>query len=525
MFWKKHTEPAEGPTSSAPEEEQGGATKKRRWRKVAIVLVVVVAAGAAGSWSYAKSRRSAAQAEPELPATTTLQTLSFDQRVTADGTTEAADPYSIYIELSQEVDEVFVEVGDYVEEGQLLVTYDIDDQRQELEDQLQQAQVNLENAQLSLEEMARPAEGTELLDLQSAVLSAQETLKQAQQAQQTGAKDLAELEKNLPYYAQLLENGAISQSEYDSYEDEYETLQQDQEEAQSQIESAQLSLERAELNLSYGQDPLSDPSVQTEYQRQQNSILTYQRNIASIQEDLGKLTEATYSPTSGTVITCNAEEGQMLTDATVMMEVADLTNLDVSAYVSEYDIADVEVGQAVELTTDGIEDKVYHGTVTKIEPVAESQGTITGSETVVPIVVHLEDPDDLIKPGFSFDMEIIVMEADQVPALPLSAVTKERDSSQYSVFVVGNDGVLEKRAIEVGEANDAYIEVLSGLSAEETVVEVALDDMQDGQNLSDYASVAPAASTDNTSESSVLDSVTGGMGGGGMGGGPMGGPR
>ena len=192
MFWKKHTEPAEGPTSSAPEEEQGGATKKRRWRKVAIVLVVVVAAGAAGSWSYAKSRRSAAQAEPELPATTTLQTLSFDQRVTADGTTEAADPYSIYIELSQEVDEVFVEVGDYVEEGQLLVTYDIDDQRQELEDQLQQAQVNLENAQLSLEEMARPAEGTELLDLQSAVLSAQETLKQAQQAQQTGAKDLAE---------------------------------------------------------------------------------------------------------------------------------------------------------------------------------------------------------------------------------------------------------------------------------------------------------------------------------------------
>lgn len=505
---------------------------RRRKQSAVVVAIVVVLLICLVASQIGKTRSAVAQTIQ--PATTTLQKGSFDQRVTADGTTEAANPYSIYIELSQEVEEVLVEVGDEVEEGQLLVTYDITDTKSNLENQLQQAKISLENAQLSLNEMTQAATGTERIDLQSAVLSAQDTLAEAEESVKTNQEDLAEAEKNLPYYEQMLENEAISQSEYDTYVKEYETLLANQTTLESKVESAKLALEKAQLNLDYGDDPLSDPSTASEYQRQLNSIQTYQTNVKTAQEDLAKLTEATYSPISGTVITCNAEEGQMLTDSTVMMEVADLTDLNVTAYVSEYDIASVKVGQAVELTTDGIEDKVYHGTVTKIEPMAESQGTISGSETVVPIVVHLDDPDENIKPGFSFDMEIITVSVEDADYLPISAVTMDRETGTYSVFVVGESDILEKREVEVGVSNDTYIQILSGLSADEVVMEVPGDDVMEGTLLSDYATTKTAPQEVSTEEeSSILDSVTGGgssMGGGGGapmgGGGPMGGgPR
>ena len=66
------------------------------------------------------------------------------------------------------------------------------------------------------------------------------------------------------------------------------------------------------------------------------------------------------------------------------------------------------------MTSDGIENKIYTGTVTKIEPTASTQSTMSGSETVVPIVVHMDNPDELMKPGFSLDLEIIVEDLSDV---------------------------------------------------------------------------------------------------------------
>lgn len=128
-----------------------------------------------------------------------MQKGTLDQRVTADGTTVAADIHSIFIELSQEVETVYAEVGDYVQEGDLLVTYDISDTKKELEDRLKEAKITLENAQLSLEDITTPATGTELLDLELQVTNAQKAYDDAQK----------EAENN----AALLEAGAVTQSD------------------------------------------------------------------------------------------------------------------------------------------------------------------------------------------------------------------------------------------------------------------------------------------------------------------------
>ncbi len=509
--------------------------KGRKKIIVSAIVIAVVVIAAAAVWAATKNS-SKTETVSVMPATTSLQNGSLEQRVTASGTVQAADEYSIFIELSQEVKEVFAEVGDYVEEGQLLVTYDIEDDKKELQNKVTSAQITLDNANLDLENLVNPAEGTELLDLQTKVVNAEQTLNEAQKAVTDNQEDITDAKEDLDYYKQMLEMGGISQSEYDTAEETYNDLVKNQDTLESNLESAQLALETAQLNLENGQNRLNDASTMNSYQKQLNTVQTAEMNLSEAQDNLSKLTESTYSPISGTIIESSAVEGQMLTDSTSIMTIADLTNLDVLAYVSEYDIAKIAVGQDVELTSDGIEDKIYHGTVTKIEPTAESQGTISGSETVVPVLVHLTDNDDLIKPGMEFDMEFITVSLDNAQYVPISAVMADTENDGHYVYVVNDAGVIEKRSIETGVSDDMNLQVISGLTADDVIVESPDSTMQEGKNISDYATIqnVNSQSSDVSSEGSVLDGVLGGGGGAPSGGGgarggggmPMGGgPR
>ena len=500
------------------------ATKK----VIVLGIAAVLVAGVSGV--YAKGLfQTSNKMQIKMPDVSVVEKGDLSKRVTASGTTVAADPVSIFIELSQEVEEVFAEVGDTVNEGDLLVTYDIEDTQRELKDKLAEANATVENAQISLSELSAPVEGAELLELQNQVVNAEKNIKDTQSQIDSYDIKIAQAQtevdnakRTMEDNAQLLTVGGISQQEYDNAEQAYQkaldTLtqtQNDKQTAELSLQTAELSLQKAQLNLEESQNKTSSTATQNSIKKQQNTLETAQRNVSSIQYNINKLTAATYSPISGTVIESNAVEGQMLTDSTVMMKIADLSNLDVEAYVSEYDKAQIEVGQKVEIKSDGIEGKVYTGTVTKIEPTASTQSTMSGSETVVPIVVHMEDPDELMKPGFSLDLEIIVQDLSDAVYVPLSAVGKNKDDSYYVYKVTEND-VLQKTDITLGSTNDTSAVIESGVTVGERIVTSPTEDMTDGANLSDFATTVEQKNTEQ--DSSILDNMGGNMpnGGGGM---------
>lgn len=501
----------------------------KKWKKrVIIVLIAVLVVGIAAAILIIRTRKAKQSSTKIVPPTTVkVQNGNIEQRVTASGTVQAHDEESIFIELSEDVKEVYSDVGDKVEKGQLLVTYDTDDDKKELEDKVKAAQITLDNAQLELNQMVKPAEGTELIGLQSAVQSAQKDLDSANKAYSDNEDDIKDDEKDMDYYKQMLSLGGISQSDYDDFIKKYNDLVKNRTTLQSTIESNKLALQKAQLSLDYGKNRLEDSSTKESYKKQLNAVDSAKMSLDEAKTNLSKLAEATYSPISGTILTSSAVAGQMLTDSTAIMTVADLTDLDVLAYVSEYDIAKVQVGQKVELTSDGIENKTYHGTVTDIKPSAESKSTVSGSETVVPVLVHMDDNDDLIKPGFEFDMEIIVTSLTNVNYIPISAVMKNTENNTYYVYVVGENNILKKKTVEVGTSNDTNMELKSGLSSDDVIFESPDSSVKEGANLMDYATVQQSSSSSSSSSGGLLDSLFGGGnksgGGGPSGGGPSGG--
>ena len=155
----------------------------------------------------------------------------------------------------------------------------------------------------------------------------------------------------------------------------------------------------------------------------------------------------------------------------------------------------------------------------------------------MPVLVHLTDNDDLVKPGMEFDMEFITVDIQNADYIPVSAVTLDTETETYYVYVVGDDGIIEKREVELGVTSDMYMQLISGLEKDERILESPDTNVVEGTNYMDYATTAPSGSSSSSDDSSgsILDSVTGGGGGGmpsggGMGGGPgggggMGGPR
>lgn len=504
---------------------------KNKLMVLSLLLIVVVG----GSLAAKKILATPTKKEiTKMPETTTLQKGDLSQRITASGTVKAADEQSIFIELSQEVETVYAELGDKVEEGQLLVTYNIVDDKKELQNKVSESSINLENAKISLSDLTAPTSESELLELQTQVVNAKKTISDTELEIANYDTKISQLEitmnnaeKTMKNNEQLLAVGGVSQKEYDDSVESYNNAVIDWEQAQKEkqskeasLESQELALQKAEVNLEKGQNPQSETSTANAIKKQENAIKSAQLNLQQAQENLTKLTEATYSPITGTVIESNAVEGQMLTDSTVIMKVADLTNLDVDALVSEYDIAKVQVGQKVELTSDGIEDKVYMGTVTKIEPSASSQSTMSGTETVVPVTVHMDAPDDLVKPGFSFDMEIIVTDLSDTNYVPVSAVMKEKDESTY-VYTVDAQQMIQKTPVVLGTYSDTTVEVKEGLTEDDTIITSPIDTMKPNTPLSDYAATVTVDTSAKKEGSSILDSVTGGsnssapMGGGG----------
>ena len=500
---------------------------------LASLIILVVAGGFTAKNILAKTSNKEIEKFPDLAR---VENGDLSKKITASGTTVAADENSIFIELSQEVEEVFVEVGDVVTQGQLLVTYNITDTKKELEDKLKQAQINLSNAQITLEEITTPASGSELLDLQSQVVNAQKNIDDTKieienfnntisQAETTVNNAKTDMENN----ERLLALGGITQLEYDKSVETYNNsvialneIKTNKASKEASINSLEIALQKAEINLENSQNKLNDVSTQNTYKKQLNTVETAKMNVETAQDELGKWTEATYSPISGTIIECNAVEGQMLTDSTVIMKVADLNNIDLEAYVSEYDIANVKVGQKVEMTSDGIEDKIYTGIVTKIEPVATSQSTMSGTETVVPIVVHMDNPDERVKPGFSFDMEIIVEDLAGINYIPISSVAKDENNETY-VYKIDEEDKLVKTFVTLGTYSDMYVELLDGLDIDAKFIATIEDNMTDGSLLSDYKTIITGGNRKENEESSIMDNLPGGGGmpGGGMPGGGM----
>jgi RND family efflux transporter MFP subunit len=406
-------------------------------RKIIIgVVVAIVTIGliVAGILQATGSSSTFGGGSAVLAKTATIEKGAISSYISSDGKVEEVDKTELYLDTPLKVKKVLAEEGQEVTKGQQLLELDLD----ALNSQLETLKINRTTQQLSANSKALDAE----------VERAANNLKAAERSYNDAKKTY---EDNKALYA----SNAISKSELDMSEKSFN-------EAGSGInglENAKLAYNSAVENRKNSKSTSEENLKATDLQ------------IADLEKKISTIKAECASPMDGVIASLSAEEGAYTSSMQPVYTIIDPDNLQIRAKVKEYDIKNVAVGQKVRITGEAIDkDKEIDGTVKSISPVAVSNATTSGNETVIEVLISVSGSDGVLKPGLNVTCEISTVNKPDAVLAPMEAITPDKDDNNM-VFVVDQKTMtMQQKKVTVGINSDMSVEILDGLQAGDVVV-------------------------------------------------------
>lgn len=149
-----------------------------------------------------------------------------------------------------------------------------------------------------------------------------------------------------------------------------------------------------------------------------------------------------------------------------LIDLPDFSSWMVEARVHESTIQKIKVGQAVFVTLDSLPDEVFEATVAKIAVLPDSSVWYRDTSEYI-VEVHLKTASPKFKPGMSGRSEIIIREIQDVPIVPVQAISFQ--GGKTVARVVSELGTTI-REVKIGGSNDRFVEIIEGLTAGEEVL-------------------------------------------------------
>ena len=376
---------------------------------------------------------------------------SGESVLTASGYVVAHHKIAVGAKVMGRVAWIGVEKGDTVTEGQVLVRLE----DSEFRAQVNQANANLAAAQARLDRLQSGSRPQEKLKDKAAVLEAEANLKNAE----------AEYQRTETLYR----SGVTSKAELDRA-----LAQRDS--ARALVEAARQSSQMTDIGPRKEEIRAAEAEVQ-----QMKATVDYARTQLAATE--------IKAPVAGTVLERIVERGEMVTPSafggsgarTSVVDLADLTDLQIELDISQVDFARLKMGQKAEIIPEAFPNLRFSGFVEEIAPEANR------AKATVQIKVKVENPNEQLRPEMNARVNFL---SDKPAAsgttsvarvlVPKAAVVKKENAS--FVFVVKGSKV-EQRTIRTGdESGDAYF-VLEGLSGNETVAVAGADKLRDGDRV------------------------------------------
>ena len=223
---------------------------------------------------------------------------------------------------------------------------------------------------------------------------------------------------------------------------------------------------------------LSDEQAAQVYQQYVDSF--NQEKSSSINEkNRGEEVETITAPISGIISEINIQGNTITNTDQPVMVISNENQMQVRLSVNESQISMVQIGQNATITGIGFEGE-YYGTVQSISNVATQTVSTSGQETVVEVVVTIDNVQSNLKAGLSAKCEIVVSQDKGRIIAPYEAVKAEENGQEY-VYVYEN-GKAIKRIISTGKEFASGFEVTSGLQVGDHLIVTS-------EQLNDHTSV------------------------------------
>jgi RND family efflux transporter MFP subunit len=172
-----------------------------------------------------------------------------------------------------------------------------------------------------------------------------------------------------------------------------------------------------------------------------------------------------------------AAEGAAVAPGSAPFSVVDMADLNFNAQVDEADVAKVESDMASKVSLDAFATTTFPGKVKVVRSTAVQ--TTTGG-IAFPVLVAVDPTDKKLLLGMSGSVDIEVSAVKGALTVPIEAILD--DGGKKFVFIVKADNV-SKVEVTTGALTDTRAQILSGVSAGDTVATSNLTALTDGMTV------------------------------------------
>ena len=326
----------------------------------------------------------------ELPvvSTDTVQARDIVERVSASGKIQPEIEVKITAEVNGQIIDLPVKEGDVVEKGDLLVQLNPDI----YEAALLRAEASLNSARSNL-------------------ASARAQVAQGEANQFAAAKAFERAQA-------LLASKVISQAEFDQNEASYLTANANLTSAKESVRSAEFAIRSGEASLQEARDNLSRTTL----------VAPQAGVVTALSKEVGE-----------------SVQGNGFTAGEVIMNVSDLSTMEVNVEVNESDIVRIHMDDEAEIEVDAYLGETFSGRVTEIGNTALNAGMngfsmdqVTNFSVKIRLdrssYMHLvegdHDHETPFRPGMSATVDVLTAKADRVLSAPIQAVASRASDTE-----------------------------------------------------------------------------------------------
>lgn len=431
---------------------------KRSW-KIALIVVAALAVVVTATVLYRRQQAGIVAVQAEKVGRQNLTAV-----VTASGEIRPRNYVNINSQSFGKIIEIQVAEGDRVKQGQVLLR---------LEAIQPAADVEAQRALIKSSE--------------ASVEAAEASLRTAQAELQRNRADFDRVAMNWERAQGLHLDQLISQQEYDARRAEFEGAKAGVELAQARVSQARAELDRSRSSLNQARATLtrvSDVLQKTIYTSPINGVIT------NLPVHVGEQTVPGIQNSPGSFL----------------MTVADMSVVTAEVKVDETDIVNVKLDQPAEVTIDAFPNRTFKGSVAEMGTTALVRSTgrstaelQTGTQEAkdFKVVVTLEDPPEIVRPGLSTTARITTATREDVVAVPLQALTirrradidaaeraargektaeaapvakSEKDKEELQGVFIIRDGKAHFQEVKSGITGVTDIEITEGLKEGEQII-------------------------------------------------------
>jgi HlyD family secretion protein len=335
--------------------------------------------------------------------------------ISTNGRVEPEVNYEIHSPIATTIKAVYVQPGDVVAAGKLLMVLDDVQARA----RLASAESGVKAAQAALE---------------AATHNGSQQERQMSAADGTRARlERDEAHRSLDALTKLNSTGAASQNE---------------------VAEARQRLDAAEANLHALDQGANNRYSPAEIERARSALTDAEASLTAARQVVAQT--VVYAPEAGTIYSLDAGRTEFAEEGKLLMQVADLHHERIRAYFDEPEIGKLAVGQKIQIKWDAKPGRIWNGHIERTPVTVVNLGTRSVGE----VLVTIDDLDSELLPQTNVNVTATISSESNALTVPREALRSEEGKTY--VYKVVKDG-LQKTPVTVGTLNLTQVAILSGL--------------------------------------------------------------